>query len=89
MRVPFEYENPLCRETAPELFYPDKGEDKTHIRLVKTICGRCPHQSECVEWGITKEVHGIWGGLAPTERRRIRMQRRIVLQEEEEEEEVA
>jgi WhiB family transcriptional regulator, redox-sensing transcriptional regulator len=83
MRVPYEYENPLCRETSPESFYPDKGEDKTHIRLVRSICGRCSHQAECAEWGITKEAHGIWGGLSPSERRRIRMKRRITLKEEE------
>ena len=74
-----------CCETAPELFYPDKGEDRTHIRLIRSICGKCPHQAECAEWGITREVHGMWGGLSPSERRRIRMQRRIVLKEEEEE----
>jgi hypothetical protein len=85
MRVPYEFENPLCRETAPELFYPEMGEDPSNIALVKSICGRCSHLADCAEWGIAKERYGIWGALTPKDRDRVRMKRSLVLSEEEEE----
>ncbi len=85
MREPRFYENPSCAEIGGDLFFPERFEQpfgNIEINMAKRICLSCPHQSECAEWGVRKEIHGIWGGLLETERRVIRRQRGITLREE-------
>ena len=80
MREPRFYENPSCAETGGDLFFPEKeGQPfgNIEIAMAKRICLSCPHQTECSEWGINKELHGIWGGLTESDRRRVRKQRNI------------
>ena len=42
----------------------------------QAICVTCPHRDACAEWGIERETFGVWGGLTPADRRRIRKARR-------------
>lgn len=43
----------------------------------KAICAACPVRVECLDFAITEGMHwGIWGGLAPRERRAVKMKRR-------------
>ena len=82
MREPRFYENPACAEIGGDLFFPEKEVNaitKTEIDMAKKICLSCPHQQECAEWGIRKEIHGIWGGLTETDRRAVRKARKITL----------
>lgn len=75
MRDPRKYERPLCAEVGTESFFPEDidGEGRfTVSRQAKDICRRCTHITECAEWGIHNERHGIWGGLTALERKRIR-----------------
>jgi WhiB family redox-sensing transcriptional regulator len=51
--------------------------------MAKSICRQCPHQTECAEWGIQNEIHGIWGGITEGERRFIRRKRKIIMKEDE------
>jgi len=85
MREPRFYESPSCATVGGDFWFSERSDksaytEDTHI--AKSICGLCPHKIECAEWGIKKEVHGIWGGLAPRERSSIRAQRNIKLREE-------
>lgn len=86
MREPHEFEVPLCAQVGGDLFFPDKENEGKMVRLsiasAKSICRGCQHITECAEWGIRKERHGIWGGLTDGDRRKIRKQRRIILEEE-------
>lgn len=85
MREPRFYENPSCAEVGGDLFFPEKFNQSfgnIEIAMAKRICLSCPHKNECAEWGIRKEIHGIWGGLTETDRRATRKQRRILLKEE-------
>lgn len=82
MREPREYEAPLCAQIGGDWWFPDKEDNHIDTRYPKTICGRCEHQTECAEWGIRNERHGIWGGLVEKQRREIRRQRNITLREE-------
>ena len=62
-----------CRNYDTSVFFPEEGEDGLKA---KSICAICPVQGECLEWAIsTREPDGIWGGLGPNERRRIRRRR--------------
>jgi hypothetical protein len=85
MREPRFYENPACAEIGGDLFYPEKFEQafgNIEIAMARRICQSCPHLSECAEWGIKKEVYGIWGGLLPRERQTKRRELNIKLKEE-------
>ena len=82
MREPRQYEAPLCAQVGGELWFPDKGGDTTVVHRATAICNQCIHRLECAEWGIHYERHGIWGGLTPRQRKRIRSKRRIVLPRE-------
>ena len=76
MRSPREFENPLCAQVDGELWFPDKGGN---VDAAKSICNQCSHKTECAEWGIKHERHGIWGGLSGNDRRTIRRKRNIIV----------
>jgi hypothetical protein len=85
MREPRFYENPYCADVGGDFWFPEKENGYLYAKemeMAKSICGMCPHQTECAEWGIKNEVHGIWGGLAPRTRANIRTKRNIILREE-------
>lgn len=85
LRRPSEFESPLCAEIGGDFWFPEKEKgavSQVEAKFAKSICRSCIHKTECAEWGIRKEVHGIWGGLVDSDRRIIRRQRRIRLIEE-------
>lgn len=49
------------------------ARSRRHSRAIK-ICKTCDHKSECLLWGVTHEMHGVWGGkvLVPFGRRYLR-----------------
>lgn len=55
---------------APDLFYPEMGQDYGDARK---LCMMCPARIECLIVALERpEVAGMWGGLAPWERARLR-----------------
>ena len=79
-RDPREYEAPQCAYVDGNIFYPKDADEPDYVRLeaerqqklAKEICGTCIHRIECAEWGISKEIYGVWGGMTERERRKIR-----------------
>ena len=65
-----------CSEMGTDLFFPvgELVDDAVRqIRQVKAICARCPVQIHCLDYAlVTNQEDGVWGGLAPSERRRLR-----------------
>lgn len=63
----------LCAQVDTETFFPDKGGSTADA---KAICARCDVRAECLEYalsferGHTELIHGVWGGLSTTQRRR-------------------
>lgn len=84
MRKPWDYEEPLCAEVGVDIFFAIDSDDKqlvahsTTYKEAKEICRKCPHQAECAEWGVANEVHGVWGGLTPSDRRHLRRGRALL-----------
>lgn len=65
-----------CRETDPELWWPEKGHEN-HAARARTICGGCPVRVLCLDYAITHRIaDGIWGGLTVGERRQLRRNRK-------------
>ena len=83
--VPWEFDQPLCAQVGAELFFQDDRDDKKpgmneiDYSASKRICNSCVHRIECAEWGIAHEVHGVWGGLTPQDREKIRRTRNMVV----------
>ncbi|HVE97706.1 MAG TPA: WhiB family transcriptional regulator [Mycobacteriales bacterium] len=66
-----------CRgDNAVHFFAPAhferKPEKDSREAKARTLCRRCPVQTECLDYALTaQEPHGIWGGLNELERRRL------------------
>jgi Transcription factor WhiB len=67
-----------CDWTFADMFYLSKraenGPTRTRqINAAKHICHSCPVEGACLEWALTTgEPDGIWGGLTPRERHKLR-----------------
>jgi WhiB family transcriptional regulator, redox-sensing transcriptional regulator len=63
-----------CRDSDPELFFPDSDirSARATIKAAKLICRGCPVNAACLTWALASgEQAGIWGGLTEDERRRL------------------
>jgi len=61
-----------CRSADPELFFPvsASGPSLRQGEEAKAICAGCPVRGQCLTFAtLTRQEHGIWGGLTEEERR--------------------
>ena len=59
----------LCAQVDPELWFPEKGDQ---AREAKRLCAGCDVRVECLAYALAHgERHGVWGGVAERERRRM------------------
>ena len=63
-----------CREVDGILFFGPEGESHTartaRVRAAKRVCAGCPVLEHCRTYALeNREGYGVWGGLAPEERR--------------------
>ncbi len=86
---PWTFTSPLCSEVGTEPFFLSSEEkddnrvaSQEDYRLAIKICKSCKHQLECAAWAIKHEAHGIWGGLTPSQRKKIRKQKNIIIDTE-------
>ena len=65
---------PPCATSDPEMFFLPKGLQATmEMRMAKKLCEECPVKAECLTYALeANEPYGIWGGLTPSERGRLR-----------------
>ena len=73
-----DFESGLCRQTDPDLFFPNPGEAAVKVRQAKAVCARCPLLDDCRDYIMETERgwylslrHGVWGGMTPLERLRM------------------
>lgn len=67
----------LCSEVDPESWFPEKGSPS---QFVKDMCRRCELEGDCLEWALTHDEEGVWGGTTENERRNIKRGRPPVRQ---------
>jgi WhiB family transcriptional regulator, redox-sensing transcriptional regulator len=64
-----------CKDTPdPDVFFPGKSDDSEGA---KQVCAGCPVIGKCLEFALTtmraaERDHGVYGGLTPAERARLR-----------------
>lgn len=60
----------LCRQVDPDLWFPEKGGS---TRDAKAICRTCPAMERCLAYALEHGLRfGIFGGLSPLERRKLK-----------------
>lgn len=60
-----------CQGHDTDLWF---AEDRTgSYREARAICCSCAVRAECLQWALdTRTDHGLFGGLSPLERKRLR-----------------
>lgn len=62
--------HPLCAETDPEAYFPEKGES---AREAKAVCRRCDLRAACLAYALPRpELSGIWGATSAQQRQNLR-----------------
>lgn len=58
----------------PDIYFPNDWESGTRADdlLAKTVCNRCPVKQLCLEYAMTEDEMGTWGGLTAHERRQLK-----------------
>ena len=67
-----------CRGLPADWWYPPAPitpQATADMKRAKALCSDCPVQLQCLEAGMGED-YGIWGGLSPKQRHRIRKARR-------------
>lgn len=68
-----------CRGKNQDLFFPyDTGTGKYDWEPARKICAECDVRETCLEWALANVPHaetGLWGGLTPDERQKLKRQR--------------
>ncbi len=66
--------NGICDQTDHDLFF-DGNKRGPKQRQAKDLCQICPMRTACAEYAIIfEEMYGVWGGLNPDERTKIRQE---------------
>jgi WhiB family redox-sensing transcriptional regulator len=68
---------PPCQTTDPELWFGvndrNDGQYQVSYTVAKQLCNSCPVQNLCAKYAIyANEPEGVWGGLSPKERQKMR-----------------
>lgn len=66
----------LCAGVSTRIFFPD--DDETPDPRALALCARCPIREDCLEWALTHDEVGIWGGLTDPQRVAINRRRHRV-----------
>lgn len=65
--------SPPC-ENFPDAFHPDYSQSGSMLlnNAAKSLCAECPVKAQCAEYGIRWERQGIYGGISPRDRQKLR-----------------
>lgn len=62
-----------CQDSYTDMFYSVEEERSAdaywHINAVRSLCGKCVLQKECLTYAFKHEQYGVWGGLTSQERK--------------------
>jgi WhiB family transcriptional regulator, redox-sensing transcriptional regulator len=80
MRYPDFDGTQLCTEMDADVFFPPTGGvGMAMAREAKKVCNLCEWQYECGEWALRHaDPYGIYGGMTPEDRQKVRKKRGIV-----------
>ena len=67
-----------CIGIDTRLFFVGRGEKPDPA--VVAACERCAVRDECLDWAVTHEKFGYWGGVGERPRRRLRRERGVLFE---------
>lgn len=74
-----KWQDALCAEVDPEIFFPIKGSAQSQAFKAKSICRKCPIIDKCLSYAVKHtDLEGIWGATTPREREIIRSRARRI-----------
>jgi WhiB family redox-sensing transcriptional regulator len=63
-------ERASCRGMDTDIFFLERGDTFQEVEAAKSVCCFCPVVKDCLNYALDRNItYGIYGGLAPTERR--------------------
>jgi len=81
----FDTSRAACRGMDVEVFYPriteasDRNRLKVLVREAVGVCEQCQVKDPCLDYALTNEPLGIWGGKTESQRMRMRRKHGIVI----------
>ncbi|WP_032368348.1 WhiB family transcriptional regulator [Rhodococcoides fascians] len=61
--------NAHCASVTPDVFF-EADDDPDALQVAKNICNGCTVRQQCLYFALEqREIHGVWGGKSPKERR--------------------
>lgn len=84
----YEYGDPVCSQTDPEIFFSKDNFSADGSKIIssryanesgaKTLCKSCPYAAACLQYALENpELRGIWGGTTEKERNRLQQANRL------------
>jgi WhiB family transcriptional regulator, redox-sensing transcriptional regulator len=64
-----------CRGAGWDRWFPEAPDNRMapDYSAAVRVCERCPVRSRCLDYALaTRAADGVWGGLTPGQRRRLR-----------------
>lgn len=61
-----------CKGQPLEVFYPERPLYNGIGLAAAKLCFQCPVQAACLDWALTRNEHGIWGGTSQADRAALR-----------------
>jgi WhiB family redox-sensing transcriptional regulator len=69
-------EDGLCgRSPMPDAWFPGKDWRDPNTQAAMQVCHRCPVHRPCLDYAMTHDVEGIWGGTTTQQRRQLKRAR--------------
>jgi WhiB family redox-sensing transcriptional regulator len=63
--------NGACQDTDnPDEFFPSRRE--LGGLMIITWCRHCPVRTDCLQWALDHDEHGVWGGMTERQRRQLK-----------------
>ena len=56
-------EDSKCLDMDVNIFFEKYEEDIGLRAVIDRMCGSCPVAQECLQWGISHDEWGVWGGI--------------------------
>jgi len=62
----------VCSQIGGDMWFAEKSEWATVVQA-KILCRQCPVRTQCLAYAMeNNERFGVWGGLSPRQRRRLK-----------------
>ena len=73
----FDATGAKCRETDPEVFFPEREPGIKELQVIISLCSKCPVFVKCKDYALQNDVDGYWAGMSKAQRKQLQQQMNI------------